>query len=234
MCSHYQAIKTRARLEKMGVILPEGWVPPHELHIYKRFSALFIRKPRPADGNEEALPGRELVNGEFGLLPHWSPGRVLKFDTLNARSETASTTASYRLPWAQRHCIIPADWVNEPDWRSGKCVDTRIERADGEPMGIAGLWDAWRHPETGEVVRSFTMLTINADAHPLMNRFHRPGKEKRMVVILREADYTDWLDARAQESMAFMKPFPAEELVASAADPAKAAETEDAPQKAWW
>lgn len=50
-----------------------------------------------------------------------------------------------------------------PDWRSGKAVATRIARADGEIIGIAGLWEQWRDPGTGETVHSFTMLTLNAD-----------------------------------------------------------------------
>jgi putative SOS response-associated peptidase YedK len=39
-----------------------------------------------------------------------------------------------------------------------------------------------------------SMLTVNADDHPLMRHFHRPEDEKRMVVILEEADFDAWLD----------------------------------------
>jgi hypothetical protein len=28
------------------------------------------------------------------------------------------------------------------------------------------------------------MLTTDSDEHPLVNRFHAPGKEKRMIVII--------------------------------------------------
>jgi putative SOS response-associated peptidase YedK len=38
-----------------------------------------------------------------------------------------------------------------------------------------------------------SMLTVNADDHPLMRNFHRPEDEKRMVVILEEADFDVWL-----------------------------------------
>lgn len=217
MCSHYQGIKAREKLARMGVWVPPLYEPPHSLHIYKSYPAPFIRRPREADAGDEAVPERELVDGEFGLLPHWSNDRKIKFSTLNARAETAATAASYRLPWRERHCIIPADWINEPDWTSGKAVDTRIERADGEPMGIAGLWDAWEDRATGEIVRSFTMLTINADDHPLMKRFHKPGKEKRSVVILPEAQYGEWLSAPADRSMDFMRHYPADNLKATPA-----------------
>jgi putative SOS response-associated peptidase YedK len=30
-------------------------------------------------------------------------------------------------------------------------------------MGIAGLWEQWRDPGTGDLLHSFTMLTINAN-----------------------------------------------------------------------
>ena len=69
--------------------------------------------------------------------------------------------------WAKaRHCILPAEAIYEPDWRSGKHVPTRFTMADGEPMGIAGLWQPWRAP-TGEWVNSFTTITINA-AEPVV------------------------------------------------------------------
>lgn len=60
------------------------------------------------------------------------------------------------------------------------------------------------------------MLTINADRHELMNSFHKPTDEKRMVVILPEAAYDEWLSATPEQSMDFMQAYPADRLVASA------------------
>ena len=122
---------------------------------------------------------------------------------------------SFRDAWRKgQHCIIPADAIFEPDWRSGKAVPTRIARADGEPLGIAGLWSWWRSP-AGETVYSYTMLTINADAHALMSRFHKPTDEKRMVVVLPQESYRDWLDVPPEQSMDFMRPYPADRLATS-------------------
>lgn len=50
-------------------------------------------------------------------------------------------------------------------------------------MALAGLWSRWKSPR-GEAVLSYTMLTINAEAHTFMRLFHKPTDEKRMVVIL--------------------------------------------------
>lgn len=68
----------------------------------------------------------------------------------------------------------------------------------------------------GEDVHSFTMLTINADTHTVMRQFHRPGDEKRRIVILREEDFDAWLDAPAERSMEFMRQCPPEDLIVTA------------------
>jgi putative SOS response-associated peptidase YedK len=118
-------------------------------------------------------------------------------------------------PWRRaQHCIIPAEAFWEPDWRSGKNVWTRISRADGKPMGIAGLWSWWRPPGGSDDVHSFTMLTINVDTHPVMCNYHRPDDEKQMVVILREEDFDAWLDAPADRSIEFMRQCPPSDLLA--------------------
>ena len=65
-----------------------------------------------------------------------------------------------------------------------------------------GRWPKVKAPD-GTIVRSMSMLTVNADQHPLMKNFHRPEDEKRMVVILNEDDFDAWLDPglRAPELM---------------------------------
>lgn len=190
--------------------------PPAQLldEAFPGLRAPFVRRPPERASGDEAVPARESVVGVFGLLPHWARDEKLARSTYNARSETVTAKPAFRDAWRRaQHCIVPADAFYEPDWRSGRHVPTRISRADGKPLGIAGLWSWWR-PPGGEAVHSFTMLTINADAHPVMCRYHRPGEEKRMIVLLDEADYDAWLDAPPEHSMEFMRQCPPERLVA--------------------
>jgi len=56
------------------------------------------------------------------------------------------------------------------------------------------------------------MLTINADEHPLMKQFHKPTDEKRMVVILPEDRYDEWLNAAPETSSNFLRLYPSNEL----------------------
>lgn len=173
-----------------------------------------MRKHEFADVGDEAVPFRELLVGSFGLIPHWAKDATIARHTYNARSETVHEKPSYRDAWRlARHCIIPAEAFFEPDWRSGKAVPTRISRADGQPMGIAGLWSTWRNP-LGVITHSYTMLTIHAGDHPVMRQFHKPEDEKRMVVVLDEHDYDAWLAASASESLLFLRQFPAANMVA--------------------
>lgn len=211
MCSHYEAPADPSRVQThFGVQLPLGL--KHDL--WPGYFGPFIRKHEHADVGDEAVPFRELMPGSFGMVPHWCKDPTYARRTYNARSETVSEKPSFQAAWRLgRHCVIPAEAFYEPDWRSGKAVPTRITRADGKPMGIAGLWTGTEMPG-GHILRSYTMLTINADDHELMRLYHKPKDEKRMVVVLLEEDYDAWLSAPASESMAFLQQYPAKLLKA--------------------
>ena len=92
-----------------------------------------------------------------------------------------------------------------------------FRRADGQPWALAGLWNTWRDKDSGELVESYTMLTLNADAHPLMNRMHKPDpmlgpeqQDKRSVVALEQADWDTWLRAPVDEAQAIVRLSPVE------------------------
>ena len=114
-------------------------------------------------------------------------------------------------------CIIPAVSFDEPNWESGKNVWWRFRRADGAPWGLAGLWNTWTDKTTGEVVESFTMLTLNADIHPLMNRMHKPDpklgpdrQDKRSVVPIELEDVDAWLNGSPEAAAALVRLAPAQ------------------------
>ena len=83
----------------------------------------------------------------------------------------------------------------EPNWETGKAIRWRIKRADQEPVAVASIWERFTDIETGEIIFSFSMLTINADGHEVMKHFHKPADEKRSIVVLKNTDYLSWLNA---------------------------------------
>lgn len=167
--------------------------------------------PPPDFAYGEAYPGalvpivtnsapRSWVPARFGLVPGWSQDTKIVRSTYNARTETLALKPSFRAAWQRGQlCIIPAEVLFEPCYETGKSERWAIRRSDGKPMGIAGLWERQLN-EAGQPAWSMTMLTINADGHPLMQRFHKPGDEKRSVVILPDEAWGDWLRAKSEAS----------------------------------
>jgi putative SOS response-associated peptidase YedK len=132
----------------------------------------------------------------FGLIPAWAKDEDFGRKTYNARSETVSEKPSYKHAWSKRHYALAlADAFYEPCYESGKAVRTKISQANQEPMAIASIWDTWTEPETGELIVSFSMLTIDASEHPVMRRCHNSEDEKRTVVPLQPDLFDRWLNA---------------------------------------
>jgi len=213
MCANYTP-SSRLQLIDLGLQMPtfdygEAF-PGSRAPIVRRAASYGAAAPRAI----ECLPA------SFGLLPPWAKPELFR-STYNARSETVATKPSFRGAWkARQFCWIPAECIYEPNYESGKAVRWRIANADGSPLLIAGLWESRMvedHPQW-----SFTMLTVNADEHPLMRRFHAPDKEKRSVVMLDAAGCDAWLHADSiDDRLALLQVAPAEQLTAQPAPKAK-------------
>jgi putative SOS response-associated peptidase YedK len=72
---------------------------------------------------------------------------------------THSITNLRHVPLASNRCLIPADEFYE--WR--KTVRPKLPFAiamkDGRPFSFAGLWENWKDPESGEWLRSCSIIT---------------------------------------------------------------------------
>lgn len=194
MCSNFEAIKIKHAgwvKQNFGCDLPvEEWRP----ETFPTYVAPFIYQ-------EKGQTKCDLAS--FGLIPHWAKDKK-KFGTktYNARSETVAEKPSYRSAWKERRFgLILTERFFEPCYESGKAIRTGIYRTDGEPTAIASIWERIIDKKTGEVLMSFSMLTVNADKHDLMKRFHKPTDEKRSVVVIKNSDIMKWLTANHQQAI---------------------------------
>ena len=188
MCANYIPVSRYERLLTFFGVERERDDEPVE--VWPVGMAPFIRLAQPGEG---AAGQRVVSDGLFGLLPHFATEVAFGRRTYNARSETVDRLPSFKEAWARGwRCIIPAEAIYEPNHETGKAVRWAIYQDGGVPLGIAGVYRPWRHPD-GREVFSFAMLTVNADGHPVMQRFHRPEDEKRTVVVLDPDDYAEWL-----------------------------------------
>ena len=83
----------------------------------------------------------------------------------------------------------------------------RIHPNNHGPFTVAAMWDQWVDKSSGELVLSFSMLTVNAEGQPVMGRFHRPTDERRSLVVMPPASWCDWLNAKPDEAAALMLPW---------------------------
>lgn len=145
---------------------------------------------------------------KWGLVPPWSKTGKMEFATINAKCETAATSAVYRSAFKSRRCIIPADafyeWKKLGEGPKAPKQPYAIARADGEPLSLAGLWEGWKSPE-GSWLHTFTIITTAPNA--LMADIH-----SRMPVVLAPEDVPVWLGEAPGDHAALMRPCPAEWL----------------------
>ncbi len=203
MCSNYVPVTSMDRmLGFFGVSLDrQPDEPPPD--VYPTGLAPFIRLT--TEGTEGGKPERIVESGHFGLVPHFAKELAYGRRTYNARSETVATKPSFKLAWSRgQRCIVPSEHIYEPNWEMGKAVRWRISQPMDVPMGIAGIYWTWVDP-AGKAHHTFAMLTVNADGHPVMSRFHKPDDEKRMVVILDPSEYEDWLACSVTEAPRYFR-----------------------------
>ncbi|HSA58963.1 MAG TPA: SOS response-associated peptidase [bacterium] len=131
--------------------------------------------------------GPHLEIMHWGLVPHWAKDPKVGYKMINARAETLKEKPSFRAPLQSRRCIVPATGFFEWKREGARKTPMYFTAADGEPLGLAGLWETWKTPDGG-LLRSFTIITTEANG--LLKPIH-----DRMPVILGREDEAAWMDA---------------------------------------
>jgi putative SOS response-associated peptidase YedK len=202
VCSNYKPVTRADRL--LAFFGVERERDDGSVETWPTGLAPFIRLAEEGSGNK-----RIVTEGAFGLLPAFAKELAYGRKTYNARTETVHQLPSFRDAWRKgQRCIVPAELIYEPRYAhdGAKPVRWAIYQPGVVPMGIAGIYTKWRHPD-GRELFSFAMLTVNADDHAFYKQFHAPGDEKRMPIILEPKDYDAWLACSVKEAASFFRQF---------------------------
>jgi putative SOS response-associated peptidase YedK len=100
--------------------------------------------------------GPELVPMRWGLIPGWWKKTAKEVpSTFNARAETVAGKPMFRSVFKRNRCIVPASGYYE--WRAieGGKQPYFVSAANGSMLAIAGLWDHWNDPDTGDAICSW-------------------------------------------------------------------------------
>jgi putative SOS response-associated peptidase YedK len=145
----------------------------------------------------------------WGLVPLWAKDLAFGPKCINARSETIATNKIFRDAFERRRCLVPADGFYEWQKLGGKTTQPyAIVPTEGGIFAFAGLWERWKSPADGTIVRSFTIVT------GLPNALCQPIHE-RMPVILPKAAWPLWLgeaEASPDALLALLRPYPGERM----------------------
>src|SRR4029434_10197952 len=147
----------------------------------------------------------------WGLIPHWAKDKTAAFKTINARAETVAEKPTYRDPLRRKRCIVPATGFYEPDkinfakppfpWHYFQVKNEKM-------IGLAGLYDVWKDKQTGNEIRSYTIITTTPNE--MVGQFH-----DRMPVILDRELEDDRLNPDIVETerlLQMLKPYPSEKM----------------------
>lgn len=158
---------------------------------------------------------------QFGLTPFWSKKTMYLF---NARAEGDKNKSNdphykgsreifrkpaFRKPIRSQRCLVIADAFIEGTTKEGLNKPFVIYlRNKKRPFAFAGIWDQWTNKDTGEILKSFSIITTTP------NELIRKLPHHRSPVILNKEDEKKWLtkDTTLDEILKLLAPYPSEYL----------------------
>lgn len=152
---------------------------------------------------------------QWGLIPGWVKSTVQAHElwnsTLNAKGETILEKPAFRSSAQTKKCCVLVNGFFE--WQTrGKMKQPYFIYMPGQPpFALGGLWEDWVDTSSGEIRRTFTIVTT--PANELLSEIH--NEKLRMPLIIPEGREHEWLNAiDAATTMEWIKPYTASTLQA--------------------
>ncbi|TAJ10287.1 SOS response-associated peptidase [Marinilabiliaceae bacterium JC017] len=207
MCGRFvQVISIEAIEKRFEIALPDGFEPENSYNIAPGDYAYVISSDAP----------HELQRYQFGMTPNWAKKPMYLF---NARSEGDSnrenkknyqgsmgiiSKPSFRKPIRSQRCLVIANAFIEGPEKEKLNKPYAISHINDELFSLAGIWDSWVEPTTGEMHHSFAIITTVGNEIT-----DRIGHHRSPVVLLKE-DEKKWLNNQLPlpEVVKLLKPYP--------------------------
>ncbi len=145
---------------------------------------------------------------QWGLLPSWlrdvQKAEEMMVYGLNARGESIDEKPMFRDAWKHQPCLVPASGFFEWKTIGKKKEPYYIYGAESEFILFAGIYSCWIHPETSEEIKSYSIITTEANA--LLSEIH--NTKKRMPVIIEPEKAESYITESAQSRIQMLKSCP--------------------------
>jgi len=156
---------------------------------------------------------------QFGMTPFWAKKQMYLFNARAEGDRNKSNDANFsgskniiikpafRMPIRSQRCLVIADAFIEGSNNEGLLNPYLVYLQNKErPFAMAGIYDEWKNSITGELIRSFSIITTTA------NKLLQKIPHDRMPVILEKGQEQKWLNLRTplSEITKMLRPFKAE------------------------
>lgn len=182
-----------------------------DVKIIKRDGSAYSAKSNAAGNPGSMLPTvtdampDKVQQFRWGLLS--SDDDKIHSKNKHARIESLFLVPLWRELTGKKHCVVRIQAFFEYNREQEKTY--RIERADGQPLYIAALWDIWMDINTSVLLPTFVMITMSPN--DAMAEIH-----DRMPAILDRSDIKTWINNSytGEQRVAYLrsKPCPSENL----------------------
>lgn len=174
----------------------------------------FERPVMPVISNENP---NDIEYYQWGFVPSSVKGKanaddfIKRFNTLNAKSETATESQAFGNSIDSQRCLVLASGFFEWQHTNNQKTPYYISLTSDNLFAFAGIWDSWID-EVGQ--RHFTYSILTTQANELMSRIH--NTKKRMPIILPSDQLSVWLSTQINKSNAssFLNELPNPDLKA--------------------
>jgi len=200
MCGRYVLKATLQQLQETYGAIPDGTfsaepnfnvAPSHHMPVILEEGSKKLIRPH-----------------RWGLVPFWADSVKTGYSMINARGESLSTKKSFQKPFKSQRCVVPASGFYE--WKtteSGKYPHF-IHRKHSDLMHFAGLWEEWEDKKNNDLVRSFTIITTEANGP--VSELH-----DRMPAMLLPEEFEPWLDTSVSDTemlQDLIRPWPDDDI----------------------
>ena len=213
MCYTIEINLTREQLEKRFKATLNKNLPYRKQQRANAFSL----PECPVIGSDN--PGK-IVLKTWGLIPSWVKddeyARNIRTKTFNAKAETLLEKPSFRHAVKSQKCLVLTNGFYEWQTRGKEKQPYYIGLKEEEAFALAGLFDTWTNRVTGELLKTFTVITTQANS--MMELIH--NTKKRMPVIIGRDDERIWIDPKLplEKTLSFLKPFDDKRMFAEEID----------------
>ncbi|MFN5706367.1 MAG: SOS response-associated peptidase [bacterium] len=163
----------------------------------------------------------------FGLTPSWSDKKLYLFNAraegkLNPENDSnyQAENGIFQMPSFKnaiksRRCIVPVDYFVEGSEKEKLNDPYLIRRKDKEALVLAGIWEEWVDKASGEIFKSYAIITTAA------SELMKDIKHHRSPLKLEDEEIDLWLDKNADEQSInnILYPHSFAECEATAIDP---------------